>query len=87
MRIEMIQFHRKSHQLLMTNKCKLHFLGYVKYAENQIHQFLPDLLKKLQDKRKVDDYQEALELAQKQVCLKLKMNLKPLKMIFKKRTP
>ena len=51
----------------MTNKCKLHFLwSYVKYAENQIHQFLPDLLqKKLQDKRKVDDYQEALELAQK----------------------
>lgn len=70
-RIEMIQFHRKKPSIINDKQVQTALsLGYVKYAENQIHQFLPDLLqKKLQDKRKVDDYQEALELAQKKASM------------------
>ena len=67
----MIQFHRKKPSIINDKQVQTALsLGYVKYAENQIHQFLPDLLqKKLQDKRKVDDYQEALELAQKKASM------------------
>jgi len=65
-RIEMIQFHRKKPSIINDKQVQTALsLGYVKYAENQIHQFLPDLLqKKLQNKGKVEDYQEALEISE-----------------------
>ena len=66
-RIEMIQFHRKKPSIINDKQVQTALsLGYVKYAENQIHQFLPELLqKKLHDKGKVDQYHEALEIAEK----------------------
>lgn len=65
-RIEMIQFHRKKPSIINDKQVQTALsLGYVKYAENQIHQFLPDMLQKeLHDKDKVEDYQEAVEFAE-----------------------
>lgn len=43
----MIQFHRKKPSIINDKQVQTALsLGYVKYAENQIHQFLPDLLQK-----------------------------------------
>jgi Zn-finger domain-containing protein len=62
----MIQFHRKKPSIINDKQVQTALsLGYVKYAENQIHQFLPDMLQKeLHDKDKVEDYQEAVEFAE-----------------------
>ncbi len=64
-RIEMMQFHRKKPSIINDKQVQTALsLGYVKYAENQIIQFLPDILEKqLQDKEKIEVYQKALEIA------------------------
>jgi len=64
-RIELMQFHRKKPSIINDKQVQTALsLGYVKHAENQILQFLPDLLEKsLQDKGKVEIYQEALDAA------------------------
>lgn len=66
-RIEMMQFHRKKPSIINDKHVQTALsLGYVKHAETQILQFLPDLLEgSLLDKDKVDAYQEALEVAEK----------------------
>ncbi len=64
-RIEMMQFHRKKPSIINDKHVQTALsLGYVKYAENRILQFLPDLLEKtLHNKSKVEEYQEALEIS------------------------
>lgn len=66
-RIEMMQFHRKKPSIINDKQVQTALsLGYVKYAETQILQFLPDLLdKSLQDLGKVMEYQESLEVAER----------------------
>ena len=65
-RIEMIQFHRKKPSIINDKQVQTALsLGYVKHAENQILQFLPDLLQKnLKNKQKVEVYQEAMRVAE-----------------------
>lgn len=64
-RIEMMQFHRKKPSIINDKHMQTALsLGYVKYAENRILQFLPDLLEKtLHNKDKVEEYQEAVEIS------------------------
>jgi Uncharacterized protein conserved in archaea len=66
-RIEMMQFHRKKPSIINDKQVQTALsLGYVKYAETQILQFLPVLLEEsLQDLGKVEEYQEALEIAER----------------------
>lgn len=70
-RIEMMQFHRKKPSIINDKQMQTALsLGYVKHAETQILQFLPDLLRKtLKNKDKVEYYQKALEEAEKKVNL------------------
>jgi len=66
-RIEMMQFHRKKPSIINDKQVQTALsLGYVKYAETRILQFLPDLLEEsLQDLGKVREYQESLEVAER----------------------
>lgn len=66
-RIELMQFHRKKPSIINDKQVQTALsLGYVKHTENQILQFLPELLgKSLNDKSKVDIYQDALNTALK----------------------
>ncbi len=66
-RIEMMQFHRKKPSIINDKQVQTALsLGYVKYAETQILQFLPALLEKsLHDFGKVKEYQESLEVAER----------------------
>lgn len=66
-RIEMMQFHRKKPSIINDKQVQTALsLGYVKYAETEILHFLPDLLEKsLSSIEKVEEYQEALEVAER----------------------
>lgn len=66
-RIEMMQFHRKKPSIINDKQVQTALsLGYVKYAETQILQFLPALLEKsLHDFGKVKEYQESMEVAER----------------------
>jgi uncharacterized protein len=66
-RIEMMQFHRKKPSIINDKQMQTALsLGYVKYAETEILHFLPDLLEKsLSNMEKVKEYQEALEVAER----------------------
>ncbi|EKQ52891.1 MAG: hypothetical protein B655_1562 [Methanobacterium sp. Maddingley MBC34] len=66
-RIEMMQFHRKKPSIINDKQVQTALsLGYVKYAETEILRFLPDLLdKSLSNKEKVEEYQEAMEVAER----------------------
>ncbi len=66
-RIEMIQFHRKKPSIINDKQVQTALsLGYVKFAENQIQKFLPELLQKnLHNGGKVELYKEALKIAEK----------------------
>jgi Zn-finger domain-containing protein len=62
-----MQFHRKKPSIINDKQVQTALsLGYVKHTENQILQFLPEQLgKSLNDKSKVDIYQDALNTALK----------------------
>ncbi|EKF84929.1 DUF530 domain-containing protein [Methanobacterium formicicum] len=66
-RIEMMQFHRKKPSIINDKQMQTALsLGYVKYAETEILNFLPDLLEKsLSNMEKVKEYREALEVAER----------------------
>ncbi|BDZ68531.1 DUF530 domain-containing protein [Methanobacterium ferruginis] len=66
-RIELMQFHRKKPSIINDKQVQTALsLGYIKHAENQILQFLPDLLEEsLHDKNQVEIYQDALNTALK----------------------
>jgi hypothetical protein len=66
-RIEMMQFHRKKPSIINDKQMQTALsLGYVKYAETRILQFLPVLLEEsLQHLGKVQEYQKALEIAER----------------------